>query len=151
MVCLLLLIKRGRYNSASETNSTWGIHILNGYGANSTLYEANNRVKDYRLIITAKSGRQKIFTGTFSDGQCTHEHPASPIMSKNCFFEYNLGGESIKFEKPLCIKKITLEVLSVYKGNKYNDTCLADIAPIVCSLKDETDRGKIKMEREACR
>lgn len=33
----------------------------------------------------------------------------------------------IMFKKPMIIKKIKLEIVSVYKGAKYNDTCISEI------------------------
>jgi len=76
------------------------IGIFNGYQKSLNLFEANNRVKE--LAISSSDGAKKIvLLKDEKDLQWT------PLNKKT---------EWIKFK-----------IVSVYRGNKYNDTCLTEI------------------------
>jgi hypothetical protein len=76
------------------------IGIFNGYQKNTNLFEDNNRVKE--LEISISDGTKKIVT--LEDAKDVQWIPL------------NKQTQWIKFR-----------ILSVYKGKKYNDTCLTEI------------------------
>lgn len=80
-----------------------GINLLNGYCKNKTVYYNNNRIKKVKCI--------------FDDG-----------MSEIIYLddEYN-KLQSYTFDSSHTTKSITLRIMSVYRGSKYDDTCLTDV------------------------
>lgn len=80
-----------------------GIQILNGYVNifHQQYYHNNNRIKEIK-IFSKDSNSQKV---------------------------YNLNDvaifQNLEFEKPA--KSIVIEIVSVYPGEKYNDTCIGSI------------------------
>ena len=91
------------------------ISVINGYAANENLYFSNNRVKEliissYNLENKKKSDNflkdlSKIYTGILKDN--------------NLFFS------TIQIPKEK-IYSVTFSCTQLYKGKKYNDTCLAE-------------------------
>lgn len=80
-----------------------GINICNGYQKSEDIYLKNNRVKNIRLH--------------FSD---------------NSYIDYELSDsygqtQSLMFPQPMRTDRVVLEILSVYSGVKYQDTCLSEI------------------------
>ncbi|MFC4994596.1 NADase-type glycan-binding domain-containing protein [Rubritalea tangerina] len=87
----------------SEAQILTDILITNGYSKSETSFKNNNRVKDVTLTINGeKTMKYKLY-----------DHPFSQKVS--------LGG----YAKP--VKKLKLEIGSVYRGEKFRDTCLSDI------------------------
>lgn len=81
------------------------INIVNGYGDLKYFYQ-NNRVKDMNLWI---------------------DDDKTPV--KVNLFDTHLG-QSIVLRKYIgnrFVRKITLEILSVYPGTKYDDTCISEV------------------------
>lgn len=81
------------------------IQIVNGF-AYKDYYKKNNRVKDIQITQVAKKHFQQK-TYTLEDNKPE--------------------WQSIKFEYTQTAQTITLKIVSVYKGEKYDDTCLDDI------------------------
>ena len=91
------------------------ISVINGYAANENLYFSNNRVKEliissYNLENKKKSDNflkelSKIYTGILKDN--------------------NLSFSTIQIPKEK-IYSVTFSCIQLYKGKKYNDTCLAE-------------------------
>ncbi|MBN1602695.1 MAG: hypothetical protein JW915_13890 [Chitinispirillaceae bacterium] len=84
--------------------------IANGYGKSKKIYEANNRVKDLGIVFYTTGG---------------------PLESR-----ITLGDESFKksdhvvtetFSGCNGVLRIRFTILSVYKGKKYDDTCISEI------------------------
>ena len=120
------------------------ITVLNGYGENRKLYENNNRVKDYEVTITTRNGRFFKKKGQFIDNGCMPgderdcEYLNMPNslkeydsciqeIRKNCVEADGSLGNDILLNEPLCITKIEIKILSIYKGNKFDDTCIAEV------------------------
>jgi len=126
----------------------YGVTILNGYGKYRHLYLQNNRIKDFRLIFYPSSGKEKVVTGTFGKDLCGRalaggkltieqfcEENADEykgydkcIIAKKdeCIIhDYDGGGQKVLLKTPMTVNKIKLEILSVYKGQKFSDTCIA--------------------------
>ena len=89
--------------------------VINGYAANENLYFSNNRIKEliissYNLENKKKSDNflkelSKIYTGILKDN--------------------NLSFSTIQIPKEK-IYSVTFSCTQLYKGKKYNDTCLAE-------------------------
>ncbi len=147
----------GEYlEAAFEARAFSGLAVLNGCGTTKKLYHDNNRIKEYVLTLYLKNGDKIVKKGTLSPKACNDEHPAVPNKSGSCYLEYNVGGEHIAFDRPLCLRGFRFAVVSVYKGNKYNDTCIAGIKRFSYRDSHEADydgeesRKKAIIEAEAC-
>ncbi len=129
-----------------------GLSILNGFVKYKDKYLSNNRVKDTRISMLSENGVKKEFTHTFADNVCGAENAGGKIESaqdycyefsgnkskfKACvndfqnqclMSDYNGGGERIFFKDRFKIVYLKFEILSVYPGSKYNDTCVAEIS-----------------------
>lgn len=119
-----------------------GLGLFPGFGRSKRLYYSNNRIKDYELVLFLKSGKTKKIRGKFEDNLCGHpDHRECNYVENDiqkyeacekrvkslCYYnDYNRGGQVI-FDKPLCVTKIRFKILSVYKGKKHNDTCIAEL------------------------
>lgn len=81
------------------------IQIVNGF-ATKDYYLKNNRVRT--LLLTQVAGQH------FQQKEYT-------LRDKKD------GWQSISFDLPQTAQTITLKILDIYSGSKYDDTCLADI------------------------
>lgn len=81
------------------------ITITNGYYKDEELFYKNNRVKNCKF--------------EFSDGT-SHE--------VTLLGEYSEQSNLIAFDPPVDTEYIKITILSVYPGNKYNDTCISEIS-----------------------
>lgn len=81
------------------------IQIVNGF-ATKDYYLKNNRVK--KLLLTQVAGQH------FQQKEYTLQDKKD-------------GWQSISFDLPQTAQTITLKILDIYPGSKYDDTCLADI------------------------
>ncbi|WP_242457106.1 NADase-type glycan-binding domain-containing protein [Treponema zioleckii] len=117
------------------------IQIVNGFVSEKwpNLYKDNNRIKG--LLLT----------------QVAREH----FQQK----EYTLADDvpdwqSIKFELPQTAQTLTFKITDVYKGNKYDDTCLDDVRLLwkgkvipfsnVYNLKNvQNENSKLMLEKSA--
>jgi len=140
--------------SKFQPTKIFGIVILNGFGKYKNLYLSNNRVKDFTITLYQKNGSKKIITSSFRknvcgknldggkttiEGYCMYEvldykknkkayNKCIKKKQNECIIdEYEGGGQTFFLKKPVIITKLKLEILSVYKGTKYNDTCIAEI------------------------
>lgn len=173
-----------------------GIAVIPGFAASQYHYMANNRIKDYEVVVTGTNGRQEVVSGRFSNKQCNppdiewDDHIIKPdceeilqmsaeeIKAYNSEREYgtideydvNLCNNEYKkdcaisypaqnriyFKKLTCVKKVRIKVLSVYRGTKYNDTCIAETTLFVDNVKsgmqanwrETPEREKVK---QSCR
>lgn len=92
--------------SFKEAVSFDELQIVNGFASGSDYYGKNNRVKGIKITQTAGNHfQQKEYT--LKDG--------IP------------GWQSIRFDLLQTAQTITLKITDVYRGSKYNDTCLCDI------------------------
>ncbi len=119
-----------------------GISVFSGIGVSKKLYNDNNKIKEYEAIITFKNGRQEKIKGKFDDDLCgfgderecydiiENEKKVDSCIKRlksQCYYNnYNQSGQ-IYLKKPQCITKFQLKIISVYKGNKYDDTCISEL------------------------
>lgn len=87
----------------NNVESIHGIDILNGYSGSEELYYANNRVKKIKI--------------EFYDGY---------VIEKELEDQIPFILQRIDFERRES-DYIKITVLDIYKGNKYNDTCISEI------------------------
>ncbi|MEI6222017.1 MAG: PEGA domain-containing protein [bacterium] len=78
------------------------ISLLSGYTISQTLWAENNRPKDVTLV--------------FSDG-----------TKENHTLTDSSSWQTITFGKTITTSKVRLVLNSVYKGNKFDDTCISEI------------------------
>lgn len=116
---------------------TDSIYILNGYGANKSLYYANNRIKEYEVTVTFKDGTTMVKKGKLSDNKCLPPYDADPESNYKCRWDtdpdYDVHPDMlVNFGqgKPKCVTGLKLKIISVYPGKKYTDTCIAEIGPV---------------------
>src|SRR5690554_4838259 len=81
------------------------IKIINGYARSEALYKANNRVKRAEISF---DGKRFPIEMEFKD----------MIMEPHIF----------KFQNPIRAERVRITILDVYKGTKYNDTCISEIS-----------------------
>ena len=107
----------------SEPVSFDEIQIVNGF-ASKDYYFKNNRVKSIQLTQTA--------TRTVIKDAGSSNEPRTETQNHFQQKDYTLqdgvdGWQSILFELPQTAQTITIKITDVYKGEKYDDTCLDDI------------------------
>jgi len=118
------------------------VYIWNGLGKNNNLYFANNRAKKIRLTVLQAKKASKLIGQfnigiTYNDITVLGSHDITlkdhngwqplPIPTHK-----RLSTQSIIDNKEQIVKTedttfIAVEILSVYKGTKYNDTCISEI------------------------
>lgn len=81
-----------------------GIEISNGYRKRKDLYEKNSRVRTVRIC--------------FSDGE----------MEEYVLDDVFQGTQRIDFSKAHETEYIRIEIVDVYEGTKYQDTCITDMS-----------------------
>lgn len=145
----------GEYiQSEFEPVEIYGIIMLNGIGPYKHLYIKNNRVKDFKLTLFTPDGKSRIITAKCRDNTCgqalaggkltpedfCQEQVTDYATNKNKYekcladkkneciiHEYDGGGQRFMLKQPMTVNKLKLEILSVYKGSKYTDTCISEI------------------------
>lgn len=101
------------------------VSIVSGYVKSSDIYYKNNRPK--RVKLTFSDGSENV--ATLEDG--------------------NFGEQVIKLDKPIKSTSVTITILEVYKGSKYNDACISEISVIGDVEKEQNQRvekGETKEE-----
>lgn len=86
-----------------ESHAINGVEIYHGNRARPDIYEKYNRIKKVRL--------------TFSDG--TNKE----YELQDSFFE----SSKIEFVEPITTTNIKMEIMEVYQGTTYKDTCISEI------------------------
>ncbi|MCU0844656.1 MAG: hypothetical protein MUC76_06995 [Spirochaetes bacterium] len=118
------------------------VRIWNGLGAGDSLYRANNRAQKIRVwALQARQARKEIGqyeTGlVFTDITVVGSHEITlkdfngwqslplPPRKRLAFQSVIEKGEpAVKYEDSMFL---AIEILSVYRGAKYNDTCISEI------------------------
>lgn len=106
-----------------------GIALSNGYTASKAQYYANNRVKNIQVTVTKINGRQRVFRKKMTD---TFTRPEFDEITRDhvIFGPCKIGDSEDKTESDCFwhdIAKIRITILSVYEGNKHNDTCISEV------------------------
>ena len=108
----------------SEPVSFDEIQIVNGF-ASKDYYKKNNRVKSITLTQTASKMEIKDWDSEKSQYKTeTKNH----FQQKVYYLEDDKPEwQSINFELPQTAQTITIKINEIYKGEKYDDTCLDDV------------------------
>ena len=121
------------------------MEIRNGYQENTSLFYKNNRVKDLEISM---------YAGFYSDMDLTQSgfsaeiipfgSPEKVMLKDEMGFQqiklnfdrddFNRFADSLKKNDQYALTVIKLKILSVYKGTRWDDTCIADV------IFRETDR-----------
>lgn len=112
----------------SEEHGCWleGVAVFNGYAKNRNIWQANNRVKSLKLTISgvSRSGEELVSSRVenIEDGSADYANNPFQMMR---FIPVTASGRDAQ-------KKITIElqILDVYKGASYNDTCISELMPV---------------------
>ncbi|MFZ4581679.1 MAG: NADase-type glycan-binding domain-containing protein [Paludibacter sp.] len=100
------------------------ILIVNGYAKSSETYLNNNRIKKIRIDYEAEDYMDKSKTIKESREIDIEDKPFKEISSNNLYsnaFKVDFGEGYLK------VRKIKITILDVYKGKKYNDSCISEI------------------------
>ncbi|WP_010244995.1 NADase-type glycan-binding domain-containing protein [Acetivibrio cellulolyticus] len=109
------------------------IGIANGYRKNQYVYYANNRVK--KLKVEVETVIKNTDTGELKEGTKLEKivnlddktyYKSNYLESVDLIFHHN-DLEDVKDNEIRLARKIRLEILDVYRGNKYNDTCISEV------------------------
>lgn len=76
--------------------------ISNGYGKSNKSFLENNRIKKVRLTADGGASTDAVLQDTPKE-------------------------QSVRFSAPVRTKSVKLTILDVYKGSKYQDTCISDM------------------------
>ncbi|MEA4962438.1 DUF5050 domain-containing protein [Lutispora sp.] len=95
------------------TQTINGIQILNGHIKSKELYFANNRVKKIQI--------------EFSDGSSIIKELDDEFAEYDKSFGEYFGVQEIFFDREIDTDYIKISILDVYRGNKYDDTCISGI------------------------
>jgi hypothetical protein len=83
--------------------------IINGYSASRTLYQSNNRIKEFNTNNVIKAGdRFEVIT----------DNPSKIFFAEDNELNY-------QFYNLIFLQEFY--VTNMYRGSKYNDTCLAEL------------------------
>lgn len=83
-----------------------GLKIINGFAKNENLYKSNNQVKTISVKAYGSSITKPIFEKTFKLKQ-TMDFQFIELNIENC-------------------RRLHIQSIELYKGTKYNDTCIAE-------------------------
>ena len=83
-----------------------GLRIINGFAKNNNLYMSNNQVKT--IVIKGYDNAS-----------------IKPSFEKTWNLKQTIDYQIIKFDFPDC-DQLEIESTEIYKGTKYNDTCIAE-------------------------
>ncbi len=84
-----------------------GLKIINGFAKNENLYKANNQVKT--IVITGYGPNSR-----------------KPIIQQTWNLNQDMNFQYIELNVENC-KRLHIQSTALYKGTKYNDTCIAEL------------------------
>jgi hypothetical protein len=106
------------YHDTSSGYLVEQIGIINGYAKNQELFQANNRVKRLRIASVALFD----YYGVSANGSAATDRTTLDFLLAD-----TMEMQYIKFPKPLFMSELTLTILEVYPGAKYDDTCISEV------------------------
>lgn len=95
---------------AEAPQTVRGIRLTPAYAKSESVARANNRVRTFRVAL--------------SDGE-TFDFTVQPDLEPDQFG----GWASFAFDRAHQLTWLSFQVTDVYPGEKYNDTCISEIAP----------------------
>ena len=108
------------------------IGIINGYAKSKKLFYANNRVKKIRFDYWSMKEDKE--------------------LTKYFTLKDKFEMQYIRFENPVSLSNFRITILSVYKGKRYNDTCISEIKvfPLEEDYYNEQKDLEDEMADEVC-
>ncbi len=111
------------------------VKIWNGYGKSPKLFTANGRVKTAKIYVIQAEIKDVTQYGTIYEKITTIAQSTVSLKDKNSFQPLSIPA----FEKKQYFNKLReanedykyllgIEILEVYKGSKYEDTCICEIS-----------------------
>ncbi|MDQ7821428.1 MAG: hypothetical protein RDV48_01400 [Candidatus Eremiobacteraeota bacterium] len=98
-----------------------GVSILAGYGKSEEAFQANNRPRKVRLDFCRLSNRG------VTRGFC--------VLRKSMELKDSIKWHDVEIGRFLCADGIALQIDSVYKGKKYDDTAISEVRPELLDLQ----------------
>ena len=95
-------------------------YLLNGFRKSEKTYYENNRVKKIRIAANGKSYGEYILK----------DRPFKEINDFN--FAYEADFIDLRYKS--LPEEFDIEILEVYPGTKYNDTCISEIVILNVSI-----------------
>jgi hypothetical protein len=112
-----------------------GIKIINGVAKNRNLYQSNNRVKKIYMGFLAKSFDQYSICENKNEYEIVYQtieknyvKLGDSLEGHNIFFSSlsNFSWDDVIFKHKENIY-LMIGIIDIYKGTKYNDTCISEI------------------------
>jgi hypothetical protein len=116
------------------------LKIKNGYQKNQTIYKANNRIKKIRIyFFNSEPSKDEIKKVTskwqtkedtpYSDKYFNSDDEEVKVYVREKRLRDRMGWQNIYLQDTQqSAKYIVLQIISTYKGKKYNDTCISEIS-----------------------
>lgn len=102
--------------------------IWNGFGKSDALFQANNRIRKAKVHVFVSTSREQAAQSGMGYGNIrllrTYE---IELQDVNKYQTVSLPGLVVP-KAEFVNTFVAIEIISVYKGTKYSDTCITDIA-----------------------
>lgn len=126
------------------------IGIINGYAKSKEVFMSNNRVKKIRISYYSRLGLEGYNTQELMQNDkilgssgIQSNNNYDPILNEVILGEYlvedKMEMQYIQFDEPLLASYIKITILDVYKGDKFDDTCISEVKVIT-----EKEHNKIE-------
>jgi hypothetical protein len=111
------------------------VMIVNGYARNETVWKNNSRVKLLRLFVDGKPWcdlhlddiiKPQIFV--FPENLHIYPAKSGQIISTEGAFAVPLDNDSWNPKTSAYMNELKFEIIEVYRGDRFDDTCLTGIA-----------------------
>ncbi len=117
------------------------IGIINGYSKDKDTFKSNNRVKkirityNYRLHLDEIEGKNSNPNDKVLGSLGINEFNDQELRDKEkilgeYLLEDKMEMQYIQFDEPLLASYIKITILDVYKGDKFDDTCISEVKVI---------------------
>ena len=138
-----------------EPTAAQGFSFFPGVGASGQWFIANNRITKAKITVTDRAGSVREFLTREGEGYCYDPRdPANENLSNEkrpCGLDtYSNTGTGVSFDGYICAKKVTITILAVKRGQKYDDTCISEAGLIVPGGPDGTPKEFTEFEK-TCR
>jgi hypothetical protein len=113
--------------------------FLNGYSKNIETYNNNNKVKSYLVEITTKHGEETQIISYDSDNYRELKNKSYKKISEQNYYQmldllFDEGDPAVIFDdvdellqEIGMTTKIRITIKGVFKGTKYDDTCISEL------------------------
>lgn len=117
------------------------IGIINGYSKDKDTFKSNNRVKKIRISYYSSLGLEedktrellendKILGSSGIQSNNNHDPRLNEVILGDYLLEDKMEMQYIQLNEPLLASYIKITILDVYKGDKFDDTCISEVKVI---------------------